>query len=147
MNATTATAARSRRNPWLNGKLIIGGGILLAAVGFLVFNALGSSMAYFVTVSELRESGKDLTGQQLRVGGDVEPGSIAKAGVGEELHFTVTDGVSTLPVVYNGTVPDIFKEDVEVVVEGTLRPDGVLEASNVLTKCPSKFEAEDSPHD
>jgi cytochrome c-type biogenesis protein CcmE len=144
VSVTSVTVPRARRNPWLNPKLIVAGGVLLAAVGFLVFNALGSSMAYFVTVGELQSSGKDLTGQQLRVGGDVLPGSISKSGIGEELHFTVTDGNHTLPVVYNGTVPDIFKEDVEVVVEGTLRPDGTLEASNVLTKCPSKFEADDS---
>jgi cytochrome c-type biogenesis protein CcmE len=135
---------RARRNPWLNAKLIVAGGVLLAAVAFLVFNAMGSSMAYFVTVGELQASGKDLTGQELRVGGNVEPGSIAQREVGEELRFTVTDGTHTLPVVYHGTVPDIFAEDVEVVVEGTLRPDGTLEASNVLTKCPSKFEAADS---
>ncbi|RIK44603.1 MAG: cytochrome C biogenesis protein CycJ [Chloroflexi bacterium] len=140
--AATVTSSRTRRNPWRNGKLLIAGGVLLAAVAFLVFNAMGSSMAYFVTVGEMQASGKDLTGQQLRVGGHVEPGSIARSGFGDELRFSVTDGATTLPVVYNGTVPDIFKDDVEVVVEGTMRPDGTLEASSVLTKCPSKFEAE-----
>lgn len=142
MSSTSVTVPRARRTHRLNAKLLVAGGVLLAAVGFLVFNAMGSSMAYFVTVTELQTSGKDLTGKQLRVGGNVEPGSISRDGFGEELRFTVTDGTHTLPVVYHGTVPDIFKEDVEVVVEGTLRPDGTLEASNVLTKCPSRFEAE-----
>ena len=130
----------AKRNPWLNPKLLVVAGVLLVTVGFLVYNALGSSMQYFVTVGELKSSGADLTGETIRVGGHVQPGSIQREGFGGELRFVMTDGSSTLPVVYSGTVPDIFSEDVEVVAEGTVGPDGTLVASNLLTKCPSRFE-------
>jgi len=129
-----------RRNPWVNPKLLIVGAILLATVGFLVFNAMGSSMAYFQTVGELNASGKGLTGEQIRVGGGVEPGSIEERALSDELRFTITDGTNLLPVVYDGVVPDIFKEDVEVVAEGTIGPDGTMTATKLLTKCPSRFE-------
>ena len=131
------------RSPRVNVKLLVAATVLLLTVGFLVFNALGSSMAYFQTVSELRESGRDLTGEQVRVGGDVVPGSVSRVGLGDELRFTITDGRQTMDVVYDGVVPDIFKDDVEVVAEGSVGPDGVFVAENLLTKCPSRFEAEE----
>jgi cytochrome c-type biogenesis protein CcmE len=134
----------TRRNPWLNAKLLVAAGTIALAVGFLVFNALGSSMAYFQTVGELRASGKDLSGEKIRVGGDVVPGSVQHVALTDELTFTITDGTDTLPVAYKGVVPDIFSEHVEVVAEGTVGPDGVMVADKLLTKCPSRFEAADS---
>jgi cytochrome c-type biogenesis protein CcmE len=113
-------------------------------VGFLVYNAMGSSMAYFQTVGELRASGKDVSGEQIRVGGNVLQGSVVQAASGDELRFTITDGTSTLPVVYDGVVPDIFSEHVEVVAEGRIGPDGTMVADKLLTKCPSRFEAAES---
>lgn len=133
-----------RRNPWLNVKVIIAAGVMIAAVGFLVVNAMGSSMAYFQTVSELEASGRGVNGEAVRVGGDVLPGSIDRAPMSTELRFTMTDGSSTLPVVYLGVVPDIFSEEVEVVAEGTIADDGTLHATRLLTKCPSRFEGESS---
>ncbi|MCZ2097268.1 MAG: cytochrome c maturation protein CcmE [Anaerolineae bacterium] len=112
---------------------------------FLVFNAMGSSMAYFKTVGEMEASGKGTTGEQIRVGGNVLAGSIQRDVATNELRFTMTDGVNTLPVVYNGVVPDIFSEQVEVVVEGKVGPDGTMQASTLLTKCPSRFESATHP--
>jgi cytochrome c-type biogenesis protein CcmE len=137
----------AKRNPWLNAKLMIAVAVLVAAVGFLVFNAMGSSMAYYKTVGELQASGKVQTGEQVRVGGHVVPGSIEREELSNELRFTMTDGTATLPVVYEGIVPDIFSPDVEVVAEGSVGPDGVMVADKLLTKCPSRFEtAGDGQH-
>lgn len=142
--APLKTAAVKRRNPWLNVKLMVAAAVMIAAVGFLVVNAMGSSMAYFHTVSELEASGKGLDGEPVRVGGDVLVGSIEREALASELRFTITDGQSTLPVVYTGVIPDIFSEDVEVVAEGTIGADGTLVATKLLTKCPSRFEADHS---
>ena len=147
MSANTNTFALppiARRNPWLNPKLLIAAAVVLAAVGFLVFNAMGSSMAYFQTVGELRASGKGINGERVRVGGKVVPGSIERGQLGDELRFTITDGTQTLPVAYGEVVPDIFNDDVEVVAEGSIGPDGTFQATKLLTKCPSRFEAGDS---
>lgn len=134
-----------RRNPWLNPKLLIAAAVIFAAVGFLVFNAMGSSMAYFQTVGELQASGRGVNGEQVRVGGQVVPGSVSREELSNELRFTVTDGTNTMPVTYEGVVPDIFKDDVEVVAEGTIGPDGTMVATKLLTKCPSRFDAEREP--
>ena len=142
MSSGTLTARPvTKRKPRVNAKLLVAATLLILTVGFLVFNAMGSSMAYFQTVGELRESGKDLTGERVRVGGDVVPGSIERVGLADEIRFTVTDGEQTIDMVYSEVVPDIFKDDVEVVAEGHVGPDGVFQAETLLTKCPSRFEA------
>ncbi|MEX2315461.1 MAG: cytochrome c maturation protein CcmE, partial [Thermomicrobiales bacterium] len=93
MNSGTLTATPvTKRKQRINAKLLVAATILILTVGFLVFNAMGSSMAYFQTVGELRASGKDLTGERVRVGGDVVPGSIERVGLEDEIRFTVTDG-------------------------------------------------------
>ncbi len=131
----------TRKNPWKNPRLIAAGGVLLAIVTFLIFNAMGSSMAYFHTVSELRATTAD-PGERMRLGGKVVPGSVERVAMTDQLRFTITDGQQTMDVSYQGVVPDIFNEEVEVVAEGNLDANGVFVADHLLTKCPSRFEAE-----
>lgn len=145
MSSVTLSASPvTKRKPRINPRLLVAATVLLLAVGFLVFNAMGSSMAYYQTIGELRESGKDATGERVRVGGDVVPGSIQRVGIESEIRFTVTDGEQTMDMVYSEIVPDIFKEGVEVVAEGFVGANGVFQAETLLTKCPSRFEAEES---
>lgn len=132
-----------KRKPRVNAKLLVAATVLILTVGFLVFNAMGSSMAYYQTIGELRASGKDQTGERVRVGGDVVPGSIQRVGLEDEIRFTVTDGTQTMDIVYSEVVPDIFKDGVQVVAEGHVGDDGVFQAETLLTKCPSRFEADD----
>ncbi len=77
---------------------------------------------------------KHLTpGQRFRLGGLVEEGSV-KRGEGTTISFVVTDMKSTLPVTYNGVLPDLFREGQGVVAEGVLEPGGVFKADSVLAK-------------
>lgn len=124
-----------------NAKLLIAGSVLLIAVGYLILTGMQSTTVYYLTVSELRESGSSVRDRQVRVAGNVAPGSIEKLNGGLGLRFVVQDDSGSFPVVYQGgPVPDIFDEHVEVVVEGKLRPDGTFAADTLLAKCPSKFE-------
>ena len=143
-SGTVSVSPLTKRKPRINAKLLVAATVLILAVGFLVFNAMGSSMAYYQTICELRDSGKDLSGEQVRVGGDVVPGSIQRVGLQDEIRFTITDGTQTMDVVYSEVVPDIFKDGVQVVAEGRVGADGVFQADSLLTKCPSRFEAADS---
>ncbi len=130
------------RMPWLNPKLVVAGVVILIAVGFLVFQGMQSTtMAYFVTVGELEQSSASVDGRVVRVGGDVQPGSIVQGSVGQPLQFNVTDGVHSIPVSYSGSIPDIFADNTQVVIEGTYHSNGTFQADTLTTKCPSKFEA------
>ena len=145
MESLTATPAR--HPVWLNRKLMFAGAILALAVGFLIYNAMDGSAAFYMTVTELDERGTSLQGEQVRVGGNVVDGTIERGEIGEEIRFNVTDGESEITMVYDGDVPDIFADHAEVIATGTMGPDGVFVANELLTKCPSRFEADEGVSD
>jgi cytochrome c-type biogenesis protein CcmE len=130
-------------------KLIVAGLIIIGAIAYLMFSGINDSMVYYYTVSELMAKADSLDGRGVRVSGYVEPGSVQRTAGAPEIRFVVFEKQSdeTVPVVYRGTVPDTFKENAEVVVEGTYRTgDRVFQANTLLAKCPSKYEARGDQH-
>lgn len=122
-------------------KFFAAGGVLVLAVAYLVLTSLSSTTVYYLTVDELRAKGVQAQGQPVRVSGTVAPGTVVRENGGLELRFTMQDQSGHVPVVYRGgSIPDIFDEHVEVVVEGKLGPDGTFSANTLLAKCPSRFE-------
>jgi cytochrome c-type biogenesis protein CcmE len=122
-------------------KFVIAGGVLALAIGYLVLTGMQSTAVYYLTVGELKSNGASAIGRPVRVAGNVAPGSVEKTNGGLALQFLVQDESGTFPVVYKGgPVPDIFGEEVQVVVEGKVQPDGTFAADTLLAKCPSKFE-------
>jgi cytochrome c-type biogenesis protein CcmE len=119
-------------------KFLVAGAVLVLAIGQLVATNLGSATVYYLTVGELRAQG-NAPGRVIRVSGDVAAGSIARDGA--TVRFTIVDPGGSLPVVYRGVVPDIFGDDIQVVVEGQPDASGVFQAGALLAKCPSRFEA------
>ena len=112
------------------------GALVAACVGYLVYTASGTGVAYYRTVAEVK----------ARPGGD----DVRVLGTAEDVHtgatpldvtFTAVQGAYRMPVAYHGQVPDIFKNGVQVVVEGRMGSDGVFHADSLLTKCPSRFTA------
>ncbi len=143
----TLDDAPAKQPVWLNRKLMVAGAVLLAAVAFLIYNAMDGSAAFYMTVSELEAGGTELHGEKVRVGGNVVDGTIVRGDIGEEIRFNVTDGESEIAMVYNGDVPDIFADHAEVIATGTMGPDGVFVAEELLTKCPSRFESDEGVSD
>ena len=121
--------------PW---KFVAGGAAIALALAYLAYVSLGTATVYYLTVGELRARGT--TSQIVRVSGRVEPGSIARSGT--QLRFEIVDPAGRLPVIYSGVVPDIFAGDIDVVVEGRYSEAGLFRATNLLTKCPSRFESD-----
>lgn len=113
-------------------------------VGSLVWLAVGGvkdTKTYYKTIPELEKLDKTAQAGRLRVGGDVQPGSIVKSG--SEVSFVLHQGAKTLKVVYTGSdpLPDTFRDNANALAEGRLGDDGVFKASKIQAKCASKYEA------
>jgi len=121
-------------------KFIIGGIILVLAVGYLGFMGFRSSASFYYTVSQILAQGDAISDKTVRVSGEVVPGSVEQKAGDLNLKFDVSEGGKTLPVVYRGAVPDTFQEGNPVVVEGSLDAAGVFQAKSLMVKCPSKYE-------
>ena len=107
---------------------------LLAVVGVgvaLVLNAFNSNLVFFYTPTQIAAK-EAPQGRTFRVGGMVESGTVVREGV--TVRFLVTDTAKTMPVRYEGVLPDLFKEGKGVVAQGQLGPDGVFVAREVLAK-------------
>ncbi len=137
----SAGGSGARRRTGL--KVALAGGALVVGVVYLILTALQTSTVYYLTVGELLARGTAAYGQQVRVAGDVVPGTVEREDAGLGVRFVVHDGSGQVPVYYRGgPVPDIFGDEVQVVVEGKYNPDGTFVANTLLAKCPSKFETD-----
>jgi cytochrome c-type biogenesis protein CcmE len=105
---------------------------VLALAAGLILYAVRDTIVFFYTPSELAQKNVS-TGTRVRLGGMVEQGTWKK-GQGARNEFVVTDTIKTLPVVYVGVLPDLFREGQGVVAEGAVGKDGVFVADTVLAK-------------
>ena len=130
--------------PVLSPRLLVGGGLLLVAIVYLVITSLQTSAVYYVTVGELLAKGSGAAGQTYRLSGGVVDGSIERDR--QHLRFTLTDGTASIPVAHTGTVPDLFGYRAEgayqdVVVEGRYTAGGLFEARNIIVRHGPTFES------
>jgi len=121
-----------RKRLWL---LLGSLGVLGVATG-LVLSALDDNLVFFYSPTQVAEK-HVAPDRHFRLGGLVEAGSVKKNG--QEVRFTVTDTHKTLPVVYRGLLPDLFREGQGVVAEGALAKDGVFRADSVLAKHDERY--------
>jgi cytochrome c-type biogenesis protein CcmE len=105
---------------------------VLALAAGLVLIALQDSIVFFNSPTDLAEKHVK-PGQRMRIGGLVKEGSVWR-GDDLKVRFEVTDGTSTVPVAYQGILPDLFREGQGVVAEGALDAAGTFRADNVLAK-------------
>ena len=108
----------------------------MAALGgatALVLVAFSDNLVFFYSPSELKAKAV-MPDRRVRIGGLVEKESLKHGVDGRRVSFRVTDGATDLGVVYDGLLPDLFREGQGVVVEGKLRADGVFAAATVLAK-------------
>jgi cytochrome c-type biogenesis protein CcmE len=118
--------------------------VLLVIVA--IFASIGSrgGTAYYKSVKEVATD-SELANERVKVGGAVVAGSWDKKS--NPMRFTIkdekdtTDSGPTVKVIYNGAVPSTFGDGVTAIVTGTLSTDGAIEADEMITKCPSKYES------
>jgi len=127
----------------VNRKLAYGlaGVGVLAVAGFMIFQALSTSLVYFILPNEHAADPAQYEGRRIRLGGIVTPGTIAFDERDLRLTFLVTDGIVAYPVRHTGAPPELFKESTGVVVEGRF-DDGTFISDNVLVKHTEVYVAE-----
>lgn len=118
--------------------IILVGVIGITAAGLFILNAFRSNLVYFYSPTEALD-GKAPVGEMFRLGGMVGKGSVKKSADGLSVVFIVTDTNKSIPVHYQGILPDLFREGQGVVVQGKLGDDKRFIAREVLAKHDEKY--------
>jgi cytochrome c-type biogenesis protein CcmE len=128
-------------------RFLIGGAIVLVAVGFLIFQLAATSTPSLGVADLVKQESvyRATAGSQrtISLAGKVVIGTVQQTAQPRMLKFSINDiqtGQGNIAVVYAGTVPDTFKEGNDVLVTGYLDQNGVFQANKLDPKCPSKYE-------
>jgi len=105
----------------------------VATAVWLALSTFNENLAFFFSPSQV-VSGEAPVARTFRIGGLVEDGSLRRGADGLTAYFTITDTVHSVPVVYAGILPDLFKEGRGCVAQGKVGADGVFHAEQVLAK-------------
>jgi cytochrome c-type biogenesis protein CcmE len=116
----------------------VSGILVIAASVTLILLSASEFINPYRTITEVTSNTNGFMGQSIQLIGTIVNGSVQL--VGGELVFTITDGGSALNVVHAGSMPQNFKEGIDVVVKGNLVSDSTFHSNQILTKCPSKYE-------
>ena len=116
--------------------------VLVLAFGGLLWSTLRDGTEYYKHVEEVSNQPEAWYGKKLQLHGYVVPDSIMRKRDTLQYKFQIESKGAVIPATYTGIVPDTFKSEAEVVLKGTLTPDGfAVEPNGVMAKCPSKYEA------
>jgi cytochrome c-type biogenesis protein CcmE len=108
----------------------------LAAIGLATWLALGAfrnNLVFFFSPTQIATREAPI-GKTFRIGGLVQDGTLKRDTDGLTIHFTVTDTANTIPVVYKGILPDLFKEGRGCVAQGHVGSDGIFYADQIMAK-------------
>lgn len=131
-------AVKPRKTKWFAFGAL---GVALAAFLFIAFGGIGENLVYYWGPKELRAAGRKAVGATIRLGGQVAPGSVKLGGGVSNLEFDVTDGTATVHVVSRGVPPQLFRDRIGVVVEGTMTDQGSFESRRLMVSHDNKYRA------
>ena len=146
MSTTTSTStvsdAMRKRSRWF-----MLGAFAIAAIAFAVIAASGinKNLVYYWTPTDLKANGDKAYGATIRLGGMVAPGSIRKLG-GSAVEFDVHDAAATVHVKTHTVPPQMFRENIGVVVEGTMVRSGYFESSRLMVSHNNEYRAPKQGH-
>jgi cytochrome c-type biogenesis protein CcmE len=119
------------------------GVLALGIATALVLTAFQQNLVFFFTPSQVAAN-EAPQGRTFRIGGMVLEGSVQRSGI--DVRFVVTDTAKSIPVVYSGALPDLFREGKGVVAQGQIGPDGVFRAREVLAKHDENYMPPEAAH-
>jgi cytochrome c-type biogenesis protein CcmE len=128
-------------------RLFMIGAFVVAGIAFAVIAASGinENLVYYWTPTDLRANGDKAYGASIRLGGMVAKGSIVKHG-GSNVEFVVHDGVTRVPVKTTTVPPQMFRENIGVVVEGTMNRAGYFESSRLMVSHNNEYKPPEKGH-
>jgi cytochrome c-type biogenesis protein CcmE len=112
--------------------------VALGAFLFLAVGGIGENLVYYWAPKDLRAAGDRAVGASIRLGGQVATGSVKWEGT-SDLEFDVTDGTATVHVVSKGVPPQLFRDRIGVVVEGTMTPAGHFESRRLMVSHDNQY--------
>ena len=129
-------------------KFIAGLTIIVICMLYLVISGFQKTAIYYFTVTEFEAREAEFVDRRIKLAGKVVPGSVRKDNRTSAIRFQIWEPLEGAPgsfsaprtVHYRGIVPDTFKDDADIVLEGKPGADGVFRAETLLAKCPSKYE-------
>src|SRR5215210_1754006 len=139
MNATTQMRRKSR--------LFMVVAFAVAAVAFIViaWGGINKNLVYYWTPTDLHGAGDKAYGATIRLGGMVTAGSIKQLG-GSHVEFDVHDAARTVHVKTTSVPPQMFREKIGVVVEGTMVPGGYFQSSRLMVSHNNEYKAPEKGH-
>src|SRR5688500_9434278 len=145
--AATAPSA-GRRGPLGNRRWFAVGAVAVAVAALFAITAggIGQNLVYYWGPTELRAAGDKAVGATIRLGGLVKKGSLVRQTNGSTLEFDVIDRPGgTVHVVTHSVPPQMFREGIGVVVEGTMTPAGHFESRRLMVSHSNEYRAPDDP--
>jgi cytochrome c-type biogenesis protein CcmE len=170
MTATPSSFSTTNpvRKSWYSGsrlKFILAGVLIVAAIGLLIGASTSSNSQYYLTIQELQARAAQMSGQEVRISGVVLGKSIAydnknlvltfdianipgdqkevdaRGGIAKVLHDAAQDpSLPRIKVVYHGAMPDLMKDEAQAILTGKLQSDGSFNATELLLKCPTRYQ-------
>jgi cytochrome c-type biogenesis protein CcmE len=126
-------------------RIVVTAFVLVLSFGGLLWSTLREGTEYYKHVDEVMSQPDAWYGKRLQLHGFVVADSIMRRRDSLDYRFKIHSRGAVVPASYSGIVPDTFKDEAEVVLKGTLTPEGFQVAPNgVMAKCPSKYEAKPS---
>jgi cytochrome c-type biogenesis protein CcmE len=113
--------------------LVIAALAIAVIIGYVATQTLQTAAVYYYTPTEAQRRGFQ-TGQLIRLGGQVQPGTLTYDPATRDLRFTISDGVTPVRVIGSGAPPGLLREGAGAVVEGSFAADGTFRASQVIAK-------------
>jgi cytochrome c-type biogenesis protein CcmE len=119
--------------------------VILAALGFVIYQGISNNLVYYITPSELLAKGAHANGESFRLGGQVRPNSVFVNKARHTVHFMLQDPRAAVQVMSSTLPPPMFRAGVGVVVEGTYT-DGLFTATNLMVKHCAAYRAPKPGH-
>ncbi len=120
-------------------KLTIAGAVLAVAIGYLVYDAVMAGRSWYLSVDSYMTS-QEYRGERVQLHGKVAGEGLSIGSEGVNVRFVVLGDTSRITVRYEGVIPNLLKVGGEVVVKGRMGKDDVFEATELMTKCASKYD-------